>query len=150
VLLVNEFSTFFLNYRQFLLVFKQQENPLYKWNSIAFFLAFFFSRIVFNTVVAVWVARAFCLTLKSHPDGLAGLPGWKLGLGIYLIGLFVVINALNLVWFGGIVRHVKRNVAGGPRNSESENTDSAPGGENEPLLKEHEEEDEGPNPRNSH
>ncbi len=30
-------------------------------------------------------------------------------LGPYLILLFVVINILNLIWFNGILKHVKRN-----------------------------------------
>lgn len=65
VLLINEFSTFFLNYRHFLLVFKRHESFLYRLNSILFFLAFFFSRIVFNTVVSYFVGRAYYLTTKE-------------------------------------------------------------------------------------
>lgn len=65
VLLINEFSTFFLNYRQFLLIFKKQDTRYYLWNAVAFFFAFFFSRIVFNSVASVWVIRCFYLTVKE-------------------------------------------------------------------------------------
>jgi hypothetical protein len=65
VLLINEFSTFFLNYRQFLLIFKLHESPYYKWNAIAFFFAFFLSRIVFNTIVSIWLLRCFTLTVEE-------------------------------------------------------------------------------------
>jgi hypothetical protein len=74
VLLINEFSTFFLNYRHFLLVFKRHESFMYRLNSILFFLAFFFSRIVFNTVVSYFVGRAYYLTTKDV--GLFGVPLW--------------------------------------------------------------------------
>jgi hypothetical protein len=38
---------------------------MYRLNSILFFLAFFFSRIVFNTVVSYFVGRAYYLTTKD-------------------------------------------------------------------------------------
>jgi hypothetical protein len=41
------------------------ETSYYKWNAIAFFFAFLFSRIVFNSVVAWWVGKAFYLTVKD-------------------------------------------------------------------------------------
>ena len=71
VLLINEFSTFFLNYRHFLLVFKRHESFWYRLNSILFFLAFFFSRIVFNTVVSYFVGRAYYLTTKDVGVGIS-------------------------------------------------------------------------------
>lgn len=110
VLLINEFSTFFLNYRHFLLVFKRHETFLYRLNSILFFLAFFFSRIVFNTVVSYFVGRAYYLTTKDV--GLFGVPVWQLIIGLYLIALFVIFYILNLVWFMGILKHVKRQFFG--------------------------------------
>lgn len=116
VLLVNEFSTFFLNYRQFLLIFKKHETSLYKWNAIAFFLSFLISRILFNSVVAYWVGRAFYLTTINRP--VLDHPVWQICVGFYLIGLFVVINILNLIWFTGILRHVKRNMMSRSGNEE--------------------------------
>ena len=107
-MLINEFSTFFLNYRQFLLIFKQHNSLMYKVNALLFFLAFFFSRIVFNTFVAYYVGRAYYLTTKDV--GLFGVPLWQLLLGIYLIVLFAVFYVLNLVWFKGILRHVVRSL----------------------------------------
>lgn len=112
-MLINEFSTFFLNYRQFLLVFKQHNSLMYKVNAMLFFLAFFFSRIVFNSFVAYYVGRAYYLTTKDV--GLCGVPLWQFLLGIYLIVLFAVFYVLNLVWFRGILRHVVRSLSSGSR-----------------------------------
>ena len=121
VLLINEFSTFFLNYRHFLLVFKRHESFSYRLNSILFFFAFFFSRIVFNTVVSYFVGRAYYLTTKDvgvrfclndYFSQLFGVPLWQLVIGLYLIALFVIFYILNLVWFMGILEHVKRQFLG--------------------------------------
>jgi hypothetical protein len=117
VLLINEFSTFFLNYRQFLLVFKQHNSVMYKVNAMLFFLAFFFSRIVFNSFVAYYVGRAYYLTTKDV--GLFGVPLWQFLLGIYLIVLFAVFYVLNLVWFKGILKHVLRSLKSGSGNQDN-------------------------------
>ena len=117
-MLINEFSTFFLNYRQFLLVFKRHEGRLYRWNALLFFAAFFVSRIVFNTVVSYYVGRAFYLTTKEV--GVFGVPMWQFCIGIYLIILFGVFYILNLVWFTGILKHVKRSFGGGGRGNQEE------------------------------
>lgn len=122
-MLINEFSTFFLNYRHFLLVFKQHQGTLYKLNALMFFFAFFISRIMFNSVVAYYVGRAFYLTTREV--GVFGVPLWQFCLGIYLIVLFVIFYILNLYWFVGIVKHVKRSFA----------TESTNGAEIEPLNK---------------
>jgi hypothetical protein len=50
------------------------EGRLYKWNAILFFLAFFFSRIVFNTIVTYYVYLAFMITIKDK--GVLGCPWW--------------------------------------------------------------------------
>ena len=121
MLLINEFSTFFLNYRQFLLVFKQHQGVLYKVNAILFFLAFFFSRIVFNSIVSYYVGRAFYLTTKDV--GVFGVPLWQFCVGIYLIILFGVFYILNLVWFTGILKHVKRSFTSGGGSSNPEETE---------------------------
>ncbi|CDW75295.1 uncharacterized loc101213712 isoform 1 [Stylonychia lemnae] len=68
VLLINEFSTFFLNYRQFLLAFKRNDTTLYQVNAIGFFFAFFFSRIVFNTFVGYWIIKAIQLSIKQYGE----------------------------------------------------------------------------------
>lgn len=117
MLLINEFSTFFLNYRQFLLVFKLHNSVMYRVNAMLFFLAFFFSRIVFNTFVAYYVGRAYYLTTKDV--GLFGVPLWQFLLGIYLIVLFAVFYVLNLVWFKSILKHALRSLQ--RRSSNQEN-----------------------------
>jgi hypothetical protein len=38
-------------------------------------------------------------------------------LGLYLIALFVIFYILNLVWFMGILKHLKRQLMGGSSNS---------------------------------
>jgi hypothetical protein len=94
-------------------------------NAIMFFLAFFFSRILFNSIVSYYVGRAFYLTTKDV--GVFGVPLWQFFLGIYLIILFGVFYILNLVWFWGILKHVKRSIFGRGRNDENNL------GEREPL-----------------
>eukprot|EP00347_Sterkiella_histriomuscorum_P021073 403335363 len=89
VLLINELSTFFLNYRQFFLVFKKTSSPWYKYNAVAFLFTFLFARIVFNTIVALWIWKALYLTIKNNGNGMFDIPLWKLTVGLYLIGLFV-------------------------------------------------------------
>jgi len=37
---------------------------------------------------------------------------WRIILGFYLIILYVVINILNVIWFYGILKHVRRNISG--------------------------------------
>ena len=43
-------------------------------------------------------------------------PVWQIILGFYLIGLFVAINILNVIWFAGILKHVQRNMRGTHKN----------------------------------
>jgi len=59
-------------------------------------------------------------------------PWWQLALGPYLILLFVVINVLNLIWFNGILKHVKRNFQKAKPKESEYNSES----ELEPLLPE--------------
>jgi hypothetical protein len=84
------------------------EGRLYKVNAVLFFLSFFLSRIVFNTVVSYFVYKAFIITIKDR--GVLGCPWWQIILGFYLIFLFIVINVLNAVWLIGIVKHLLRNI----------------------------------------
>ena len=56
------------------MVFKWHEGALYRVNAVLFFFAFLLSRIVFNSIVSYYVARAFYLTTKEV--GLFGVPLW--------------------------------------------------------------------------
>jgi signal transduction histidine kinase len=134
VLLINEFSTFFLNYRQFMLVFKQHTSLMYKVNALLFFLAFFFSRIVFNSFVAYYVGRAYYLTTKDV--GLFGVPLWQFLLGIYLIVLFAVFYVLNLVWFRGILKHVVRSLRSSSQEEREQLNPTAGGKKGYETMKE--------------
>ena len=118
MLLINEFSTFFLNYRQFLLVFKKSNTKAYKWNAILFFVSFFLVRIIFNSIVGYWVVKAFYLTMDIR-GGLFTTPLWQLVMGLYLIGLFVSIYILNVVWLKSIIAHVRRNLNKGESDESS-------------------------------
>jgi signal transduction histidine kinase len=134
VLLINEFSTFFLNYRQFLLVFKQHTSLMYKVNALLFFIAFFFSRIVFNSFVAYYVGRAYYLTTKDV--GLFGVPLWQFLLGIYLIVLFAVFYVLNLVWFRGILKHAVRSLRSSSQEEREQLNPTAGGKKGYETMKE--------------
>lgn len=50
------------------------DGKLYSLNAILFFLAFFFSRIVFNTLMTYYAYLAFAITIKDK--GVFGCPWW--------------------------------------------------------------------------
>ena len=63
--MLNEISSWFLNIRFFLLALKMTNTKWYKYNALCFFLSFLFCRIIFNSVVAIWVWRAFYSAIKD-------------------------------------------------------------------------------------
>ena len=69
--------------------------------------------------------------------GVFGVPLWQFCLGIYLIVLFIVFYILNIYWFVGIVKHVKRSFGTETSNDPTRN------GEKEPLNKMEEDRNSG-------
>jgi len=102
-MLFNEVSTFFLNYRIFLLDFKLNETRIYSINAILFALSFLIFRIILNTVLCFYVVR-LCMSVRVLELG-----SLKLFCGIILLAMFCSLLVLNAIWFKGIIGHAMRN-----------------------------------------
>jgi len=56
-MLLNEVSTFFVNYRAFLLNYEMGDSKYYLWNAGCFLLTFFLFRIVLNSVMFYFIIK---------------------------------------------------------------------------------------------
>jgi hypothetical protein len=97
-------STFFLNYRIFLLNFHLNHTWLYSMNAIAFAISFFVFRIVLNCVMVIYLLKIILVSkiLEMPPD--------KMILGMILLCMFGALFTINIIWFKGIMAHAKRNM----------------------------------------
>ena len=117
--MLNEISSWFLNIRFYLHALKMSDTKWYKYNALCFFLSFFFCRIVFNSVVGIWVWKALQYTIKGKGVSYIvklynfdlqffGVPVWQSLMGGYMILVFVMLYILNIVWFIALIGHLKR------------------------------------------
>lgn len=112
-MLYNEVSTFFLNYRIFLLDFKLNGGTLYMINGMCFALSFFIFRIILNTVIAFYIFK-----IATQTD-LLEMPPHRLVMSILLVAMFSALYVLNIIWFKGIVHHVKRAMSSSAKHANS-------------------------------
>jgi hypothetical protein len=66
VILINEISTFFLNYRIFLLDFKMNESRLYVWNGMCFLGSFLIFRIILNTALFWYIGKLWIILTAKY------------------------------------------------------------------------------------
>lgn len=103
-MLFNEMSTFFLNYRIFLLDYKLNNTRIYGINAICFALTFFIFRICLNFFLCFYIMK---IILKAK---VLDLSSAALICGIILVVMFASLLVLNLIWFKGIIAHARRNM----------------------------------------
>jgi len=114
-LLINEFSTPFVNFLWYLTFTEQKQKPIFLYNGIALLVVFTLCRIVFIPFSFYQLAAAgFCLSSGNEVYRWAS---WVMGFG------YAVLMAMNLVWWQKMARGAKKKLCGSSEKDPS--SDSA-------------------------
>lgn len=111
VILLNEISTYFLNYRTFMLNFKMEKSKWYMYNGLMFALTFFLFRVVVNTILIFYVVKLWIILGDKYELDVDPSKNWELLLlgAICTIG-FAILYVLNVYWFVKVIAHARRNL----------------------------------------